>query len=67
MKDFAVIVHGKRKYSVSATSAEMAYRAECCWYSAETPVTIHDLTTDECWIFTRQLDNAGNLLRIIAH
>ena len=48
---------------LEASSAEMAYRAVCCFFNAETPVAVigEDGTVRK---FTRTLDESGNLIEI---
>ena len=49
---------------VEATSAEMAYSAVCCWYRPSQPVAVLDIETGKTVIFTRKLDEAGNLVNV---
>lgn len=48
---------------LEASSAEMAYRAVCCFFGAETPVAVigEDGTIRK---FTRKLDASGNLIEV---
>lgn len=64
---FEIYVNGKYKTEVDAANAEMVYRGWGCFLHPQTPVTIVNKQTRESRTFTRQLDNAGNLLRIITH
>lgn len=49
---------------VDATSEEMAYRATCCWFYAETRIIVTNTETGEAKVFTRMLDKDGNLVDI---
>lgn len=51
--------------NINATSPEMAYRAICCWYSPKNRVAIMDTVTSETRVYTRRLDEDGNLIEII--
>ena len=52
-------------YNINATSPEMAYSAVCNWYSAKNRVVIMDTVTSETRVYTRRLDDDGNLIEII--
>lgn len=64
---FEIIVAGKLRHTIEANSMEMAYLGFGTWYNPETPVTIRNPQTNEQCTYTRNLDNAGNLLEIIQH
>ena len=63
-RQFIVMPEKCRFYTVDAQNAEMVYRGICSDYSPETPVAIMDTATGKTVIFTRSLDNSGNLLQI---
>lgn len=65
MKNYIIMPEGCRWSEVQAASAEMAYRSQCCWYNPGKRVAVRDTTTGETVIFTRRLDNAGNLLEVV--
>ena len=65
MKKYIIMPEGCRWSETTATSAEMAYRGACCWYSPRTRIAVRDAETGETAIFTRRLDNAGNLLEVV--
>lgn len=65
MKNYIIMPEGCRWSEVQAASAEMAYSSQCCWYSPGKRVAVRDTTTGETVIFTRRLDNAGNLLEVV--
>ena len=65
MKNYIIMPEGCRWSEVQAASAKMAYRSQCCWYSPGKRVAVRDTTTGETVIFTRRLDNAGNLLEVV--
>lgn len=65
MKTFTIMPEGCRWSEVQAASAEMAYRGACCWYNPGTRVAVRDNATGATVIFTRRLDNAGNLLEVV--
>lgn len=52
-----------RGMEILATTPEMAYREVCCWFTPSTIVYIRDMANNE-WAFTRELDDAGNLVSI---
>ena len=51
--------------NINATSPVMAYREICCWYSAKNRVAIMDTVTGETTVYTRRLDDNGNIVEII--
>ena len=48
---------------LEASSAEMAYRAVCCFFNTETPVAVIG-EDGHVRKFTRKLDESGNLIEI---
>lgn len=64
---FEVIVKDRIQQKIEASTPEMAYRNVCCFYMPETPVTIHNLRTNESITYTRELDRWGNMMKIIIH
>jgi hypothetical protein len=54
-------------YAVTAATPEMAYRAVASDYLPETAVYVSDANGPHTWVFTRELDAAGNLIRIVKH
>lgn len=53
--------------TVHASTPEMAYRGICCFYMPETPVTIRNQETNREYVYTRRLDNNGNMRMLILH
>ena len=61
---YVVMPEKCRFYTVDAQNAEIVYRGICANYSPKTPVAIMDTATGKTVIFTRTIDNSGNLLQI---
>ena len=64
MNKYIVAPEGCKWSEVNAASAEMAYRSVCSWYSPATRIMIVNQATGQAVTFTRQLDGAGNLVKI---
>lgn len=64
MKKFFYMAQGGRLNEMECTTAEMVYRAICCFYMPSTPIIIVDQETNESFIFTRKIDKNGNLISI---
>lgn len=64
MTKYTVAPEGCRWSEVDAASAEMAYRSVCSWYNPKTRIAIINQATGQAVTFTRQLDGAGNLVKI---
>lgn len=67
MTKYIIMSEGSRWSEIEATSAEMAYRAACCWYSPDKRVAVYDPATGAAVIYSRKLDKAGNLLEVVKH
>lgn len=65
MKKFQIMPEGCRWSEVEASTAEMAYRGVCCWYSPRTRVAVRDTETGATVIYSRRQDTAGNLLEVV--
>lgn len=55
---------GGRPINVDATSAEMAYRKEGCWFRPSTVVMVWD-NCGTMQKFSRKIDRHGNLIEVI--
>lgn len=64
MKKYIIAPERDRFSEVSASNAEMAYRGVCCWYNPGRRVAVIDAETMETVIFTRTLDENGNLSEV---
>lgn len=67
MSKYIIIPEGCRWSTQSAADAKTAYCLICSWYSPETRTAVLDPETGETRIFTRVLDPAGNLKKVIEH
>lgn len=67
MARFTVCPKGCRWSEVDAANAETAYSSVCCWYGTKTRIAIINQADGSIAIFTRELDKAGNLVKIIRH
>lgn len=61
---FIVCPEGCNWSEVDATTAEMAYCGVCSWYSPKTRIAVIDRANGHTAVFTRELDSAGNLVKI---
>jgi hypothetical protein len=66
-KLYMIFPDGCKTISVKAASHEMAYCAICCWYAAEKKVAVLDMEKGTAKVYSRELDKAGNLIRIVEH
>lgn len=64
MKKYIIAPERDRFSEVIASNAEMAYRGVCCWYNPGHRVAVIDAETMETVIFTRTLDENGNLSEV---
>lgn len=64
LKDFTIMPEGGRWYTRPAYTMETAYGFECSWYGPNTRIAVRDNETGETKIFTRELDNSGNLVKV---
>lgn len=64
MKKFLIMPERGILYTVESMTAEAAYRDECCWFPAEKRIGIMDIETGHTDFFWRELDGAGNLVKI---
>lgn len=64
MKKFFYMAQGGRLNEMECTTAEMVYRAICCFYMPSTKVIVINEETKIASIFTRTLDENGNLISI---
>lgn len=67
MKLFRIFPDRCRQFETVATSHEMAYRGICSFYNADTKIAVMDIETGNVKVYSRVLDNKGNLLRIVEH
>lgn len=65
MKRFLYMAEGGRLNYLDATSSEMVYRCVACFYSPSTKIIVIDSETNIANIYTRKIDNNGNLISII--
>lgn len=63
-KPYIIAPEGCRWTVEPATSPEQAYSSSCCWYLPETRIAVIDPDTMKATIYTRTLDDNGNLLEI---
>lgn len=64
MFKFMVYPEKCRAFEIDAANAEIAYRSVCSFYNPATRVVIINNETRETAIFTRDIDNAGNMVNI---
>lgn len=64
MFKFMVYPEKCRAFEIDAASAEMAYRSICSFYNPAARIAIINVETRETAIFTRDIDNAGNMVNI---
>ena len=67
MKLFRIFPERCHSFETIATCHEMAYRERCCFFKADTKIAVMDTETGEIKVYSRVLDNKGNLLRIVEH
>lgn len=60
-KLFLFLPEGHNWRFIHAASAQMAYRAECCWYDPGTKIAVMDAETGQTVVFTRKIDAGGNM------
>lgn len=65
MKRFLYMAEGGRLNYLDATSSEMVYRCVACYYNPSTKIIVIDSETNIANIYTRKIDNNGNLISII--
>lgn len=64
-RDFYFLPEGGHFGTVNATSHEAVYRGICCFYMPKTKVVVIDAETKEAHWFSRELDENGNLKKVI--
>ena len=64
MKKFFYMAEGGKLNTIEATNSEMVYRCVCYFYNPSTKIIIIDTETKLASIFTRTLDENGNLISI---
>lgn len=67
MTGYTIAARGGRAIEITTSAAkslEMIYRAMCWAYQPAQPVTVTNTTTSARATFTRDLDAAGNIVRI---
>lgn len=67
MKKFFYMAEGGRLQTMHFTSPEMVYSAIACYYNPSRKVLVIDAETNEASMFTRKLDENGNLISITEH
>ena len=67
MSKYIIAPEGCKWSEREAANHEAAYSLECSWFKPSTRVIILDPSTGQARIFTRELDPAGNLKRVIEH
>ena len=67
MNKYIIAPEGCRWSSCEAANHESAYSLNCSWYKPGTRTAVIDASTGTTKIFTRELDPAGNLKRVIEH
>lgn len=65
MKRFLYMAEGGRLNYLDANSSEMVYRCVAYFYNPSTKIIIIDSETNIANIYTRKIDNNGNLISII--
>ena len=67
MSKYIIAPEGCKWSTCEAANHEAAYSLNCSWYKPNTRTAVIDPSTGEARIFTRELDPAGNLKRVIEH
>ena len=65
MKRFLYMAEGGRLNYLDADSSEMVYRCVAYFYNPSTKIIVVDSETNVANIYTRKIDNNGNLISII--
>ena len=65
MNKYLIMPYNGRWYQQMADSAEMAYRKVCSWYGSQVLIGIMDLESNITEVFHRELDDNGNLVKIV--
>lgn len=64
MKRYLLMPEGQKWKEVMGYTAQGVYSMECMWYSPETKIAVYDPVTGITEIFSRKLDENGNLIEI---
>ena len=67
MNKYIIMPEGCRWSLREAANHESAYCFECSFYKPNTLIAIIDAETGAAKVYTREIDGAGNLKRIIEH
>ena len=67
MSKYIIAPEGCKWSEREAANHEAAYCLECSWYKPSTRTAVIDPSTGATKIYTRELDPAGNLKRVIEH
>lgn len=65
MNKYLIMPNNGRWYPVEAMSAELAYRSQCCWFSAMCLIAVMNIKTGEIEVFHRELDTNGNEKKLV--
>lgn len=63
--EFQIMPYNCKWSKQKAYTADAAYSSICSWYSPKTPVAVMNTKTGETTIFTRRIDESGNLLEVV--
>lgn len=64
MAKYLIMPEGGKWYEVEAQTAETAFRGVCCWYGNNKQIAIRNTETGETVIFSRSLDEVGNIKEV---
>lgn len=67
MSKYIIAPEGCKWSTCEAANHESAYSLNFSWYKPSTRTAVIDASTGATKIFTRELDAAGNLIRVIEH
>lgn len=67
MKKYIIMPESCRWSLREAANHESAYCLECSFYMPNTKIAIIDAETGAAKVYTREIDGAGNLKKVIEH
>lgn len=67
MKKYYILPERGKWIEAEAATAEAAYTSICCWYNPGDRIAVIEADTRKAEVFTRTLDDAGNLQAINKH
>ncbi len=59
MTKYIIMPDGCRWLEVEATTAEMAYRSQCCWYVLCKRIAVYNTVTGATVVYTRRVNSDG--------